>query len=615
MAINENTSVSPTSLCTITSRRVTRQNGTTVDLAVPYTATLVSGLNSYEITNTVDCPARLTLTKTVVNGDAVPTTWTLTATAPSGAIAGPTGATGVTKVVTPLVTYPLSENAADPRYVQLAGPNAVAIPGSTISWFCSQVNPTTGEVIPGFADGLNGGVTIPRGFAVSCDARNQTAPLTLIKIVQNTHGGTRVPSDWTLTATPTPPPAVPAGLLPQSVTGSVTGQTIYVRPGQPYVLSESSVPGYLQTDLSCVIGNETTPRAVETLTLEAGQNAACTFVNVDTPARLTLVKTVTNDNGGTAVPTAWTLAAAGPTPISGTTGSAAVTNSPVNAGTYTLSESGGPSGYTAGNWSCTAGTLTGSSLVLAPGVSATCTINNNDQPAHLTLVKTVTNDNGGTAVPTAWTLAAAGPTPISGTTGSTAVTNAPVNAGTYTLSESGGPNGYTAGDWSCTAGTLTGSSLVLPLNTSATCTINNNDQPAHLTLVKTVTNDNGGTAAADRVDAGCDRPDQHLRKHRQRGGDQRNGQLRHVHPRPSRAARTATQPAPGPARAGTLTGSSLVLGPGVSATCTINNNDQSAQLTLEKIVDPARIRVRQGARRLDVDRDPGQHSGPGDGVR
>ena len=54
---------------------------------------------------------------------------------------------------------------------------------------------------------------------------------------------------------------------------------------------------------------------------------------------------------------------------------------------------------------CTAGTLTGNVI----GVAAqrrhrsTCTINNNDQPAQLTLVKTVTNDNGGTAVPTAWT--------------------------------------------------------------------------------------------------------------------------------------------------------------------------------------------------------------------
>ncbi len=88
------------------------------------------------------------------------------------------------------------------------------------------------------------------------------------------------------------------------------------------------------------------------------------------------------------------------------------------------------------------------------------------------------------------------------------MTNAPVNAGTYTLSESGGPAGYTAGTWSCTAGTLTGSSLVLALNQSATCTINNNDQAAHLTLVKTVTNDNGGTAAADCLDAGRDRADQ-----------------------------------------------------------------------------------------------------------
>ena len=42
-------------------------------------------------------------------------------------------------------------------------------------------------------------------------------------------------------------------------------------------------------------------------------------------------------------------------------------------------------------------------------MNAICTINNDDQPATLTLIKTVTNDNGGTALPTAWTLAADGP--------------------------------------------------------------------------------------------------------------------------------------------------------------------------------------------------------------
>jgi len=35
-------------------------------------------------------------------------------------------------------------------------------------------------------------------------------------------------------------------------------------------------------------------------------------------------------------------------------------------------------------------------------------------PRHLKVVKTVTNDNGGTAVATDFTLSAAGPTPLTG---------------------------------------------------------------------------------------------------------------------------------------------------------------------------------------------------------
>ena len=182
-----------------------------------------------------------------------------------------------------------------------------------------------------------------------------------------------------------------------------------------------------------------------TVLVPLGGNVSCTIVNNAQQARLTLVKTVTNDNGGTAQPSAWTLAAAGPTAgISGATGTAPVTNVAVIAGTYALSETGSRR-------------LHRGRLVLhrrhadriQPGAGAragaTCTINNNDQQARLTLIKTVTNNNGGTAVPSAWTLAAAGPTPISGITGATAVTNAPVNAGTYALSESGGPTGYTPG--------------------------------------------------------------------------------------------------------------------------------------------------------------------------
>src|SRR5947208_3000786 len=74
------------------------------------------------------------------------------------------------------------------------------------------------------------------------------------------------------------------------------------------------------------------------------------------------------------------------------------------------------------------------------------TTTNHDQPAHLTLVKTVTNDDGGAALPAAWTLSATGPSSLSGAGGA----SGDVKAGSYTLSETAGPNGYLAGAWSCT---------------------------------------------------------------------------------------------------------------------------------------------------------------------
>jgi hypothetical protein len=91
---------------------------------------------------------------------------------------------------------------------------------------------------------------------------------------------------------------------------------------------------------------------------------------------------VTNDNGGTALPSAWTLSAAGPTPLSGpgAAGSADVQSGPsFDAGTYTLSESTGPAGYTASVWSCTGGSQNGNQITLTLGQSATCTITNDDE--------------------------------------------------------------------------------------------------------------------------------------------------------------------------------------------------------------------------------------------
>ena len=91
-----------------------------------------------------------------------------------------------------------------------------------------------------------------------------------------------------------------------------------------------------------------------------------------------------------------------------------------------------------------------------------------------------------------------------------------MSAGAYTLSETGGPAGYTAGAWSCTAGTLTGSTDA-PAGASATCTINNDDQPARLTLQKIVdANETGSGVVPARLDAaGNAQPD----RSRAAGGD------------------------------------------------------------------------------------------------
>jgi uncharacterized repeat protein (TIGR01451 family) len=158
--------------------------------------------------------------------------------------------------------------------------------------------------------------------------------------------------------------------------------------------------GWAATSATCTgtaAGNVSFDTTTRELTLNAtatavNTNLVCTFTNDDVAPRLTLAKTVTNDNGGTASAGAFTLAAAGTTPLSGAAGSSAVTTRRVVAGTYTLSETG-PSGYAASAWSCPGETVTGgNSIALSNGESRTCTIINNDIAPTLQLRKI---SNGG----------------------------------------------------------------------------------------------------------------------------------------------------------------------------------------------------------------------------
>ena len=69
---------------------------------------------------------------------------------------------------------------------------------------------------------------------------------------------------------------------------------------------------------------------------------------------------------------------------------------PVNPGTYTAGETLLP-GYTFEGFSgdCDVN----GDVTVALGESKTCTLTNNDQQATITVVKVVTNDNGGTGLP------------------------------------------------------------------------------------------------------------------------------------------------------------------------------------------------------------------------
>ena len=107
--------------------------------------------------------------------------------------------------------------------------------------------------------------------------------------------------------------------------------------------------------------------------------AATLSCAADAPsAELTLVKVVVNDDGGTADAGDWTLTADGPTPVNGPGDSPDVVDQTVDPGDYDLSESGGPPGYTAGDWVCDGGTFDGTTLTLADGDDVTCTITNDD---------------------------------------------------------------------------------------------------------------------------------------------------------------------------------------------------------------------------------------------
>lgn len=175
------------------------------------------------------------------------------------------------------------------------------------------------------------------------------------------------------------------------------------------------------------------------------------------PATLHVVKTVINDNGGTAVASNFTLNVSG-TNVSNPSFSGSVSGVDVtlDAGSYAVTETS-LSGYLqSGSGDC--------SGTIASGETKTCTITNDDIAPQLIINKIVVNDNGGTKVISDFPLFVDGGSVTSGVASITTI-------GLHTVSETS-DSGYAATiGGNCAAnGTIT-----LALGDVKTCTVTNDD--------------------------------------------------------------------------------------------------------------------------------------------
>lgn len=180
-------------------------------------------------------------------------------------------------------------------------------------------------------------------------------------------------------------------------------------------------------------------------------------------ATLTVVKQVTNNNGGNNVVPDFQLFVDNGVVLTHVTSGASTT---LSSGVYNVTETG-VSGYVATfGGDCSAS----GQVILNPGDNKTCILTNDDLPANITLIKNVINDNGGIAGPTQFGLRIDGALVQNNT--SVAVTSNTL----HTITEDGRA-GYSfvsiTGNPKCPA--ALGGTTTLNEGESITCTITNND--------------------------------------------------------------------------------------------------------------------------------------------
>lgn len=274
---------------------------------------------------------------------------------------------------------------------------------------------------------------------------------------------------------------------PSIITTAGGGQTspISLNKGS-YNVVELVPAGWTFSRVSCIYENQSVGNEItngERITVDNGDSVTCTFTNTRQTGSLRIIKVV-QGRGETATSSSFqihvkqnTTEIAG-SPQAGNSEGTTYNNLPT--GTYTVSETEGPTGFAA-TFSGACDT-NGSVIVINSETPVTCTITNT-KAGILIIKKVVVNDNGGTKTAVDFSFQInQGPATTFEADGQNEVSLA---NGTYAVTE---PTvvGYTTTYENC-------NNIELSVGQEKTCTITNNDIQPKLTVIKVVINNNGQT--------------------------------------------------------------------------------------------------------------------------
>ena len=318
-------------------------------------------------------------------------------------------------------------------------------------------------------------VTLDEGQSVTCTITNvDIAPgLTVVKVVDNFHGGNAAAGDFQL-----------------YVNGSPENQNenLDVDSNTAYTVTEDSVDGYEQFGEVACVDDDAKQAVAHPVTLAEGQSVTCTITNRDIEPELKLIKLVENNHGGNATASDFQLR------LNSDSVAQNIFLHVDSNKLYTVTEDLVDGYVQKGAVACVDNDSTdpvAHPVTLAEGQSVTCTITNEDIAPELIVTKIVINDDGGNAVAGDFQLYVNG-------SAATQNTVLDVLSNTeYSATEDQLSGYFQVGDVVCIDNDTQQAvdhPVTLAEGQSVTCTITNDDFAPGLKVLKNVINDDGGDA-------------------------------------------------------------------------------------------------------------------------